>query len=214
MKFIFCLLLAVTITAVVLPARAQDWDLEGPQRGQSLILDIVYQPEIHRAELNQRNLNRIEISPDPPPGPSGSFLIVLKDRHAIVLYRDHIDLHPGRNLIMVPYFLTVSSITVTDPAGVSLLQSAPSELAAVNACNENNHCDPGEEALCPLDCPTAQNLSYPRPPGVPAAPPPSPLATSVAPDTSLRQFRLGLIAVAVGLFVLIGAALIIFSRRH
>ena len=216
MKFIFCFLFVVAAAIILLPANAQDWDIEGPQRGQSLIFDIIYYPDVPRAEFNQRNLNWVEISPDPPPLSAGAFLVTLVDQNARILYVGQINIQPGRNSVTVPYFLNISTITLKNPAGVILLRSILGELAIVNACNQNNHCDPGEEALCPLDCPTAKNSSYPQPPGAPTtlAQPAPLLSATAAPAASSQQLRFGLVATGASLLGLILIAAIIFSRRH
>ncbi len=216
MKFLYYLLLIAAATTIMLPARAQDWDLEGPHRGQSLVFDVIYHADVSRAEFNQRNLNWIEISPDPPPSSAGAFSIALADQNARTLYAGQINLRPGRNKVVVPYFLNISFITLKNSSGEVLLRSASGELATANACNENNHCDAGEETLCPLDCPTAKNPSYPRPPGAPTVsiPQPSPPPAAITPAASLQQFRFGLAAAGGGLFILVLIAVIIFGRRR
>lgn len=180
-------------------------------------------PEIWRSLLINVTFDGSRLSVDPnfpepiapsilpaAPLPSGPFTLSLSVGPT-ELYRDTFLPPLGSSILGLPYFLNATDLKITSSGDQITIP-----LGDVAVCNENNRCDAGEEGLCSLDCPAARNSSYPRPPGRLIAPvaSTSPELTSVATETSLRQFRVGLIAAGISLFLLISVAVVIFGRRH
>jgi len=121
-----------------------------------LYLNIVYDGK--RVKLNDKeslNLDLIDVSPVLTVG--GNFKIEYFNRNGYI-WSSPIDLKIGVNELYIPYLVNSEYLIFKDRNDNVLGEI---DISVFNMCNENNICDPGEEILCPFDCPSANNPNYP-----------------------------------------------------
>ncbi len=112
-----------------------------------------------RVYLNPKeflNLDIIDVSPALTIG--GDYKIEYYNDKNNLIVTVPVNLNIGENYLYIPYLLNAGYLVVKDKNGIIL---GKIDLKIFEICNENNICEPGEENLCPLDCPSANNPNYP-----------------------------------------------------
>jgi hypothetical protein len=121
-----------------------------------LYLNVVYDEKT--VKLNNKeslNLDLIDISPALTIG--GDFKIEYFNKNGYI-WNIPIDLKIGVNELYIPYLVNAEYLIFKDKSDNFL---GKIDISVFNICNENNICEAGEENLCPLDCPSANNPNYP-----------------------------------------------------
>lgn len=126
--------------------------------GDFLFLDIVL--ENNKVFLNPQNDTNLDIIDRMPKDYRfvGDYFVEFYNTLDEKVTQINVSLHPGSNLLYLPYILNSKYLLFKNKYGVIL---GKIDISIVMICNENNICEPGEENLCPLDCKTAKNPNYP-----------------------------------------------------